>query len=228
MGDISIVFPHQLFKKNAALSKDSKVFLVEELLYFKHFNFHKQKLVLHRASMKCYAAFLEAEGYRVEYIECLDERSDVRKLISSLKKLQVKTIHFTEVVDNWLNKRITQSCEESKIKIEQYLTPAFLNSTKDGDDFFNGRKRYFQTEFYIAQRKKRNILLGPDDGPLGGQWSYDADNRKKYPAKEVPPTINFPKEDKYVKEAKEYVAKNFSKNYGEVDSFFYPINFIES
>ena len=59
MSEISIVFPHQLFKKNAALLKERKVFLVEEFLYFKHFNFHKQKLVLHRASMKCYAALLQ-------------------------------------------------------------------------------------------------------------------------------------------------------------------------
>ncbi len=228
MSEISIVFPHQLFKKNPAILKSRNIFIVEEFLYFKHFNFHKQKLVLHRAAMKCYAEFLEEAGFKVEYIESTDKRNDVRELISSLKKDKIEAIHFTEVVDDWLNKRIINSCKENNIKIEEYLTPAFLNSTKDGNDFFNGRKRYFQTEFYIAQRKKRNILLGPDDGPLGGQWSYDADNRKKYPAKEVPPKINFPKEDEFVKEAKEYVEKYFSGNYGEVGCFFYPVNFIES
>ena len=228
MSNISIVFPHQLFKKNPALLNNRKVILVEEFLYFKHFNFHKQKLVLHRAAMKCYAAFLEAEGFIVEYIDSTDARNDIRELISFLKKEGVKTIHLIEVVDDWLNKRIDNACQKNKIKVEQYQTPAFLNSAKDGDDYFNGRKRYFQTEFYIAQRKKRNILLGPGDEPIGGQWSYDADNRKKYPSKEIPPKINFPKEDKYVKEAKEYVEKNFSKNYGEVKSFNYPINFTES
>jgi deoxyribodipyrimidine photolyase-related protein len=228
MSEISIVFPHQLFKKNTALSKERKVILLEEFLYFRHLNFHKQKLVLHRAAMKCYAAFLELEGYKVVYIETTDDKNDIRKLIPFLKKEQVKAIHFSEVVDSSLNKRITQSCEESKIKIEQYLTPAFLNSSQEGDDYFNGKKRYFQTEFYIAQRKKRSILLQPNGDPIGGQWSYDADNRKKYPAKEIPPKINFPKEDQYVKEAKEYIDKNFSKNYGEVGTFIYPVNFAES
>ena len=228
MSDISIVFPHQLFKKNASLLKDRKVILVEEFLYFRKYNFHKQKLVLHRASMKCYAAFLEAAGYRVEYIESTDERNDIRKLISFLKKENVKTIHFIEVVDDWLNKRITNSCKENHLKIEQYLTPAFLNSSQEGDDYFNGKKRYFQTEFYIAQRKKRGILLQLNGDPIGGQWSYDADNRKKYPSKEIPPQINFPKENLFVKEAKNYVEKNFSNNYGEIDIFNYPINFHES
>ena len=228
MSEVSIIFPCQLFKKNPALKKGRTIFLVEELLYFRHFNFHKQKLLLHRASMKCYAAFLESEKYKVEYIESTDERNDVKKLISFLKKDDIVTIHFTEVVDEWLDKRITDSCKNNNIDIAQYQTPAFLNSSQEGDDYFNGKKRYFQTEFYIAQRKKRNILLQPNGDPVGGQWSFDADNRKKYPAKEIPPQINFPKEDQFVKEAKDYINANFSENYGEVETFIYPINFQES
>ena len=225
MSEANVIFPHQLFKKNSSLQKNRTVFLVEEFLYFKHYNFHKQKLVLHRASMKCYAASLKKDGFKVEYIDSTDERNDIRKLVAYFKKEKIKTLHFTEVVDFLLDKRIATSCTKNNIEIVQYQTPAFLNSKQDGDDYFDGRKRYFQTEFYIAQRKKRNILLGPDDGPLGGQWSYDADNRKKFPAKENPPQISLPKEDKFVTEAKEYVTSNFNENYGEVDTFFYPINF---
>ena len=134
MSDISLVFPHQLFKNNPSLLKGRRVFLLEEFLYFRHFNFHKQKLVLHRATMKCYAAFLEAEGFKVEYIESTDKRNDIRELISFLKKEKVKIIHVTEVVDDWLNRRIIKCCEENEIKIKQYIAPAFLNSTQDGND----------------------------------------------------------------------------------------------
>jgi len=225
MNEISIVFPHQLFKKNAALHKNRTVFLIEEFLFFKHYNFHKQKLMLHRASMKSYAAYLIKEGYKVEYVENIDERNDIRKFITFLKHEKINSIHFTEVVDDRLEERIIASCKKNSIEITQYQTPAFLNSKQEGDNYFDGRKRYFQTEFYIAQRKKRNILLGPDDGPLGGQWSYDADNRKKFPAKENPPQISFPNEDEFVKEARQYINKHFSKNYGEIEHFFYPVNF---
>ena len=34
--------------------------------------------------------------------------------------------------------------------------------------------------FYIAQRKKMNILL-ENGKPKGGKWSYDKENRKKIP-----------------------------------------------
>ena len=228
MSEISIVFPHQLFKENAALSKERKVFIIEEFLYFNHYNFHKQKLVLHRASMKNYAAVLEEEGYKVVYVESTDKNNDIRTLVSFLKKEKVSAIHFTEVTDFLLNKRIVTSSKKNNIKITEYTTPAFLNTAQEGNDYFDGKKRYFQTEFYIAQRKKRNILLQPNGDPIGGQWSYDADNRKKYPAKEIPPQINFPKEDEFVKEATQYVEKNFANNYGDSAPFSYPINFSES
>ncbi len=225
MNEISIVFPHQLFKQNTALHKNRTVFLIEELLFFNHYNFHKQKILLHRASMKSYEAHLKKEGYKIEYIESIDERNDIRKLMAFLKNEKISTIHFTEVVDDWLEKRITTACKKDSLKIITYQTPSFLNREQDGDEYFDGRKRYFQTEFYIAQRKKRNILLDPDNGPLGGQWSYDADNRKKFPSKEKSPQISFPNEDEFVKEAREYVNTYFNKNYGEIDNFFYPTNF---
>ena len=228
MSEASIIFPHQLFKKNTALHKGRKIFLTEEFLYFKQYNFHQQKLLLHRACMKSYAAYLIKEGYQVEYIESIDEKNDIRKLLESLKKENIETIHITEVVDYLLDKRITNACKKNHIEIKQYQTPAFLNSRQEGDDYFASKKRYFQTDFYIAQRKKRNILLGPDDGPLGGRWSYDADNRKKFPAKEIPPQISFPKEDEFVTEARQYITLHFNKNYGEIDTFFYPINFVSA
>ena len=225
MKDVSIIFPHQLFKKNDLLQKSRTVFLVEEYLFFKHYNFHKQKLVLHRASLKSYEFYLKQQGYTVEYIESQDDKNDIRKLISYLKKDGVKTIHIIEVVDDWLNKRITSACTKNNIEIVQYQTPAFLNSRQEGDDYFDGRKRYFQTEFYIAQRKKRDILLAPDDGPFGGRWSYDADNRKKFPAKENAPQINFPLHDSFVTEAIQYITLHFNENYGSINQFFYPVNF---
>jgi len=49
-----ILFPHQLFSLVGKIEMDIPVYLVEEHLYFRKFNFHKQKLVFHRASMKAH------------------------------------------------------------------------------------------------------------------------------------------------------------------------------
>jgi len=54
---IFIIYPNQLFK-NIEILENSKVLLVEDPLFFTQYNFHIQKLVLHRASMKFYEQHL--------------------------------------------------------------------------------------------------------------------------------------------------------------------------
>ncbi len=228
MSQVCIIFPHQLFKQHPSLQKNTKIFLIEEFLFFNKINFHKQKLVLHRASMKAYEAFLQKQNFEVEYIESTDKRNDVRALILSLAKEKITAINFAEVVDDWLERRIEAACKKNNIKIIAHPSPAFLTTKQEGDDFFASKKKYFQTDFYIHQRKKRGILLEVGDQPIGGKWSFDAENRNKFPANETVPKINFPIEDTFVKEAKEYVSKNFANNYGSVEVFFYPTNFKES
>lgn len=225
MKEITIVFPHQLFKKHPAVKSARIVYLVEEFLFFRQYHFHKQKLVLHRASMKTYGDYLVKKKIEVVYIESIDKRNDIRQLIPSLVKDGVTRIHYADIADNWLERRLKKSATACNIEVVQYRTPCFLNAPDELDHFFEEKKKYFQTDFYIAQRKQRNILLEGQQQPLGGKWSYDADNRLKLPKKEIVPVIDFPAADKYVKEAVQYVEKHFSQHYGSSDRFHYPVNF---
>ena len=236
MASVCLVFPHQLYKVHPALVENKKVILVEEWLYFKQYNFHKQKLILHRASMQFYKEFLLQNGFEVEYINSIEEKADVRKLFPYLTQKNITEVHIADVVDNWLGKRLLEAAAEQNIKLIIYPSPNFLNDLKEGEAYFNNKKSYFQTDFYIHQRKKRNLLLTNDQKPEGGKWTFDADNRSKFPKNEIVPTIKFPKENNYVQEAKIYVEKNFSTNYGNENlvitnnkqNTFYPTTFQES
>ncbi len=225
MDAITLIFPHQLFKANLAVAITRKVYLVEEYLFFNQYKFHQQKLVLHRASMKMYAAYLTQKKITVEYIEATNERSDVRKLITHLRLQKINDIHYTDVTDYLLKRRIDKACATTKINAIEYTTPYFLNIMGDVKNYFDKKKTYFQTGFYMEQRKKRNILLDAGGGPEGGQWTFDADNRMKFPKKEKIPVINFAKEDIFIEEAKKYVIKNFANNYGTIEKCIYPTNF---
>ena len=87
-----------------------------------------------------------------------------------------------------------------------------MNSNEDNLSFFKENKsKFFQTSFYKLQRKKFNILM-VGDSPVGGKWTFDDENRKKYPKGKVPPPTIFPKEDKkYCDEANNYVKKFLMK-----------------
>ena len=69
-----------------------------------------------------------------------------------------------------------------------------------------------------------------DNGsPIGGKWSFDTENRKKYPKDKEPPKIHHFDSNPYYDEAVKYVNKNFGNNPGELsDVPLYPINFSQS
>ena len=214
MNSVSIVFPHQLFKQHPALQKGRIVYLIEEWLFFRQYNFHKQKLILHRSGMQFYSGYLKDLGFITEYIETTDERNDIQQLIAFLSQQKINHIHIADVTDSWLMQRITTSCKKYNIELIVYETPYFLNTMEEVADYFNKRKTYFQTDFYTQQRKQRKILLEKDGKPTGGKWTFDADNRMKFPKNETVPSVSFPKESSYITEAKNYVQNNFADNYG--------------
>lgn len=227
--NVTIVFPHQLFRSHPAVEPGRPVLLVEEYLFFNQYNFHKQKLLLHRASMQFYRDFLSRQGVEVRYIDAQDVLSDVRKLLPELHKLGVRSIHLADPVDNWLERRLQRVAQELGLTIVEYPTPLFLNDKSELDLFFKGKKRFFQTDFYIQQRKQRQILLEPGQKPLGGKWTYDADNRLKYPKGKTPPTVHFPAQNEYVLSAIAYVNVCYPGNYGQMESAMtYPTTFEEA
>jgi deoxyribodipyrimidine photolyase-related protein len=223
MKEITLVFPHQLYLQHPALQKARPVYLTEEWLFYRQYKFHRQKLILHRATMKMYEDRLLNKKYTVSYIESGHPHSDTRKLIKYLGEQGVQQIYYVDTIDNWLEKRISETAASCKIKLVKYPSPNFLNTMDTVEGFFSKKKSYFQTDFYIWQRKQRKLLLEKDLKPIGGKWTFDAENRVKFPRTETVPVITFPKQNNFVKEAIEYVQGHFSKNYGSTGPFFYPV-----
>lgn len=224
---IHIIFPHQLFKNSAVIDKVDELILVEEYLFFNQYKFHQQKIVFHRASMKAYEAFLIKKGKKVRYIEAINESNDIRKLLPKLSKEGVSKIHIINPTDNWLEKHINLS--KGDLEIIWYNNPLFINTKEDLTSFFkSSKKKFFQTSFYKNERKERGILMDGKN-PIGGKWTYDDENRKKYPKNKIPPNIQFPELTKHHKEAIKYVTENFSNNYGKLNDFVvYPTDFDSS
>ena len=225
MAVATIIFPHQLFKHHPAIKKGQPIYLIEEFLFFKQYAFHQQKIILHRASMQCYKNHLLQLQHTVNYIESITDLNKIENLITYLANNGITQIEIADVVDNWLSKKIEASCKKHFIKLVSFTTPNFINTLKDVEVFFEKKKSYFQTAFYIEQRKKLSILIDAAQQPIGGKWTFDEDNREKFPKNVAAPNIEATKNNIYINEAKGYVAKHFSKNYGNTKSFIYPINF---
>lgn len=224
-----ILFPHQLFEQNILTSKCNTIYLIEEDLYFKQFKFHKQKIAFHRASMKFYENYLKLKNIKVVYIDSSQRIADIRKLIPFLKAMGVNSIEYLDTTDYWLESRINQSCMTHHVEIIKNPTQLFLNSTQEITAYFSDKKRMFQTDFYKYQRIRRNIFVEKNLNPKGGKWTFDSENRLKYPKGKIPPTVDLLKVNSFYSEATTYTEKIFYTNYGKLNfDFIYPTTFTES
>lgn len=217
MKTANLLFPHQLFQHHKLHENGFPIYFLEEHLFFNEFKFHKTKLTFHRASMKWHEQLLKEKGVEVHYIEAHNPLSDVRKLIAHLAQQGITILKVIDPTDNWLEKRIEITAKELSVQLNRYENPLFINSRADLAGFFNpSKKSFFQTSFYKQQRLKHTILIDQHNNPIGGQWSFDDVNRKKYPKGKLPPLIQFPDSDAYWEEAVTYTTNFFSKNPGEL------------
>jgi len=227
---VAIVFPHQLFEESVLLNEAEMIYLVEEYLFFREFNFHRQKLIFHRASMKYYEAYLQKKQKKVVYIDAHNPLSDIRLLLPYLKEEGFHSITYIDTTDNWLQKRIQQTALKCQIHLKQLPSPLFLNHLGSLEEYFGKTTKMFQTDFYRFQRKKWKILVDDNLSPVGGKWSFDAENRLRYPTNQIPPKTNLLPINKYVKEAIKYVQQHFPNNLGSMptNNGFYAVTHGES
>ena len=227
METINIILPNQLFEESVLLNSEYSHYLIEEYLFFKQYNFHKQKIYFHRCSMKNYFDYLESKQLKTFYINSFEKKSDIRSFIDSINTEKIKKIVCLNPEDNYLERRIKESCKKKSLKFEFYDNPAFINSREELKGFFRTeKKKLFQTSFYKSERIRLKILLDENQNPLGGKWTYDDMNREKYPKNKQTPKIKVAKKTSNHEEASSYVLKYYKNNNGQINKeFIYPTNF---
>jgi deoxyribodipyrimidine photolyase-like uncharacterized protein len=108
----ALICPHQLFTDHPALRGADICVLVEEPLLLTQYRFHRQKLILHRASMQQYADRLRRQKRQVRYVECrgLDSTGDVAGLLAQLGTTRAQ---FVDPCDDWLQQVIDAALERA-------------------------------------------------------------------------------------------------------------------
>ena len=214
-----LIFPHQLFKPAPFTLTDAPIYLIEEHLFFTQYTFHKQKIAFHRASMKAYQTELEINGATVHYVEANQPQHDIRVLITKLANQGIQQIRMIDPTDTYLCQRIRSSCRTHQIELNQIESPLFLNTPEQNKTFFKStKKKFHQSVFYKEQRLSKKILLDKDQQPIGDKWTFDNENRKKYPKGRTPPSVQFPTPNDQHNEAVHYVVNHFPDAPGQLHS----------
>ncbi len=225
--EVSLVFPHQLYAHSPALSHQRPVYLLEEKHYFGEYNgegshFHKQKLVLHRASMKAYERLLKKHGFVVHYLEHRHGQS-FGQTMEDLFHGESIVAHCCDPTDHFLLDELEAWGKSTASEIHYYETPNFVCQQPWLSEFFEHGHDLQMSSFYKAQRRRLGVMVHRDGKPYGGKWSFDESFESQQLTHEVELAEPCASEADEVAEATAYVEKKFPHARGQLDGgFHYP------
>lgn len=187
---VRLVLPHQLFAEHLHADSGTVFVVVEHDLLFRQYRFHAHKLVLHRASTARFTRRLRDHGYEVRTVSSDAGRSSRDQLAALVRELAPARVTWFDVVDDWLLRDLRAALADGgyvPTDADELDTPGFLTDRDQVDAWFAGNAPRMQ-DFYVWQRRRLDVLVEGGE-PVGGRWSFDADNRKKLPRGYVPPGV---------------------------------------
>lgn len=153
---------------------------------------HIQKVLGFFAAMREFAKDIAAQGHRVRYL-CLDDAHNTQILTENLEFILSETgasaFEYQDPDEYRLDKELSSFADTLRrrgITVNSVDTEHFLSSRNDVAEIFREKKTYLLETFYRAMRRKYGILMNGSE-PHTGQWNYDAENRKKLPARQLIP-----------------------------------------
>ena len=223
-----LIFPHQLFEHHPGVAHSpDECALLEDNLFFgdPHHpaRFHQQKLWLHRASMKAYGERLSGVGLAVRYVDHCDPGGALASYLESFHDRGGQSVLVAEPHDDLLTRRLMRITHRLGLSVEVLETPMFFNSQAENMEYRRSKKRWFMADFYAHQRRSLGVLMDGDT-PVGGQWSFDHENRKKVTKAlhtKVPslPSVHPSALDL---DAQTHVKHRYTHHPGAVDQLIYP------
>ena len=224
--DIQIILGNQLFPaEHLPPPKHSVVFMAEDVSLCTYVRHHKKKLVLFLAAMRNYADGLRALGYDVLYhaLEDRDESSYENKLAAAVDASQAKRLRIFEIEDRFMQHRLLDWATRQGTELTIERSPMFLCNRERFTDFLQSVESPRMADFYREERRRLGLLVDRSGAPIGGRWSFDADNRKKLPAGIDPPAVPRPPPQQHVSTVTSLVNQRFADHPGSTEDFSFPV-----
>jgi len=155
----------------------------QETSYVLH---HAQKVLAIFAAMRAFAKHLRAQGHRVRHI-AIDHPSNRQSIVANLDALiahhQADRVAY-QAPDEWrLDDELARWAQARRMQgltVKMVDTEHFLTARSEAAELFAGRKQWLMEHFYRHMRRRHGVLMSPERQPEGGQWNFDADNRKSW------------------------------------------------
>ena len=205
-----------------AAHADAAFIMVEDASLCARRPYHQQKLALIIGAMREHAAALRARGHDVHYFSLADGHTIGSALQQSLAQRQCTRLLTFEIADASLRHCLQRVASELDVQWTTVGDPGFLCSRQAFAEFVGDKQQLRMAQFYKRQRIAMDIMVDANGEPNGGQWSFDADNRRKLPRKQAVPSLPRIRHSDRTRAAMQEVAATFSGHPGQASRLWLP------
>ncbi len=194
---------------------------------------HKARIALFLAAMRHFRDELRASGLTVHYVALDDSAlaTLAQRLSEQLQHHRPALLRRVEAGEWRLQQDIAAAAQEVAVPLRSLDDTHFMCSRAD---FMRWAGKYGKSPgsslrmefFYREMRRTHRVLLDGDGGPEGGQWNFDAENRKGYPnaGPGLIPPPEFFEPDALTREVFAEVGARFPEHPGSLAHFAWPVN----
>jgi len=196
------------------------VVMVESRAKGRALPWHRKKLVLVLAAQRHFAEELRAAGHEVELVRAASYADGIREHVARHGSTRVVALRPRDV---GMEAALAQADLGAPLELLDDGGPGghFLLTRDEFAAWARGRKQLRMDQFYAWMRKRTGLLMEGDGSPVGGKYSFDADNRKH--AKGVTPPARPGVAPDALTEAVIDEVESAGFGYGSAKGFAWPV-----
>jgi deoxyribodipyrimidine photolyase-related protein len=196
--------------------------VLEETDYVAH---HRKKIAFLFSAMRHHASALESAGWTVDYV-ALDDPGNSGSFTGEIKRAVARhspdRIRVTEPGEWRVLEAMKGWQDRFGVPVEICADDRFLCSHSDFARWADGRKQLRMEYFYREMRRKTGLLMDGGD-PVGGQWNFDADNRKPAKGDLFMPSPRQVTPDATTRAVLDLVSERFPDRFGDLEPFWFAV-----
>ena len=196
--------------------------LRHEATFVKH---HKKKITFLFSAMRHFAQEMRDHGFEViyrSYDETHAPDSFESLVTDAVEQTGFADIHMTMAsehrVTSWQRDFQSRFNGADGGSVTLYDDDRFMASFDDFATWAKGKKQ-LRMEFFYREMRRRYDCLMQDNAPVGGQWNYDAENRKPPKSGLIVPDRSRFDADAITQDVLRLVEAYFPDHFGVLDGF---------
>lgn len=197
--------------------------LHDEATYVRH---HKKKIAFLFSAMRHFAEELRALGWTVDYVK-LDAPNNQGSFSGQVACAAAQHRPVRIIVTEASEWRVMQMLQDwqAQFSIPVDILPddRFLCAPAAFKAWAAGRKQLRMEYFYREMRRQTGLLMDGDQ-PVGGQWNFDAENRKAAGIDLFMPRPKHFPPDAITQDVLALVDARFSNHFGDLAPFWFAVS----